>query len=176
MKQSGKVALGGVMGAIALVFLLGTVFPYATFALPAMAGLALVPVAIEAGRRWGWLTFAAVAALNLLLTPSLEAKILFVAFLGYYPLLKLSLDPLSPWVSWPVKFALFNATIIAAYWVMLKVFALESETFELFGVHLPALLLLIANVTFLMFDVASRMLLDMYMRTLHPRLQRMFHL
>lgn len=175
MKQSGKVALGGVLGAIAVICLMGTIFPYATFALPIMAGLVLVPVAIEAGRGWGWLTFAAVAVLNVLLTPSMEAKVLFVAFLGYYPLLKLSLDPLPRLLSWPLKFAIFNVTVVGSYWLMMNVFALEGDTFELFGVNLPLLLLALANVTFLIFDLAASLLLEGYMRVLHPRLHRMLH-
>lgn len=175
MKQSGKVALGGVLGAIAVLCLMGTIFPYATFALPIMAGLVLLPVAIEAGRGWGWLTFAAVAVLNVLLTPSMEAKVLFVAFLGYYPLLKLSLDPLPRLLSWPLKFLIFNVTVVASYWLMMNVFALESDTFELFGVNLPLLLLALANITFLIFDLAATLLLEGYMRVLHPRLHRMLH-
>lgn len=176
MKQSGKVALGGVLGAVSLLCLLGTVFPYATFALPAMAGLALVPVAVEAGRGWGWLTFGAVAVLNLLLTPSMEAKVLFVAFLGYYPLLKLTLDPLPPAFSWPLKFLVFNAAVVTAYWLMLHVFGLEADTFELFGINLPLVFLAIGNVTFLLFDLAAGLLLNAYMQMLHPRLRRMFHM
>ena len=153
MKTSGKVALGGVFGALAILCLLGTVFPYATFALPAMAGLCLVPVAIETGRRWGWLAFASVAVLNVLLTPSMEAKVLFVAFMGYYPLLKLSLDPLPPLLAWPIKFVLFNVAIVAAYWLMLHLFGLEDNSFELFGVNMPLVFLAAGNVTFLLYDL-----------------------
>lgn len=176
MKTSGKVALGGVFGALAMVCMLATVFPYATFALPAIAGLLLVPVAIETGRRWGWLTFLSVAVLNILLTPSMEAKILFVAFLGYYPILKLSIDPLPPIVSWVLKFALFNVAVVAAYWVMLHLFGLEENSFELFGVNLPLVLLALANLTFLLYDLCLSRLWDWYMLMIHPRLARVFRL
>ena len=176
MKTSGKVALGGVFGALATVCMLATVFPYATFALPAIAGLLLVPVAIETGRRWGWLTFASVAVLNVLLTPSMEAKILFIAFLGYYPILKLALDPMPPIVSWVIKFALFNAAVVAAYWVMLRLFGLEKNSFELFGVNLPLVLLGIANLAFLLYDLCLSRLWEWYMIVMHPRLARSFRL
>ena len=174
MKPSGKVALGGVLGALAVVCLLGTVFPYATFALPAMAGLVLVPIAIETGRGWGWLSFAAVSLLNLLLTPSMEAKILFIAFLGYYPILKLSLDPLPRLFSWSAKFLLFNAAVLAAYWLMLRLFSLEKNSFELFGVSMPLLLLALANVTFLLYDLCLTRLFGWYMFAVHPRMRRLF--
>ena len=176
MKQSGKVALGGVLGALAMVCLLGTVFSTGTFALCILAGMALLPVAIEAGKGWGWLTFGAVAVLNLLLTPSLEAKVLFVAFLGYYPILKLSLDPLPPLLSWPLKFLLFNAAVVAAYWLMMHVFGLESDSFELFGVDLPWVLLALGNVTFLLVDLCLSLLVQSYMRLLHPQLRRLFRI
>ncbi len=176
MKTSGKVALGGVFGSLALVCLLGTVFPYATFALPAAAGMLLVPVAIETGRRWGWLAFGAVAVLNLLLTPSMEAKVLFVAFLGYYPLLKLSIDPLPPVLAWPLKLLLFNATIVVAYWLMLHLFGLEDNSFELFGVNMPLLLLALANVTFVLYDLCLSRLWEWYMLAVHPRLARIFRI
>ncbi len=176
MKTSGKVALGGVFGSLAMVCMLATVFPYATFALPAIAGLLLVPVAIETGRRWGWLSFASVAVLNLLLTPSMEAKILFVAFLGYYPILKLSIDPLPPILSWVLKFALFNAAVVASYWAMLHLFGLEDNSFELFGVNMPLLLLALANVTFLLYDLCLSRLWDWYMVIIHPRLAQAFRL
>lgn len=174
MKQTGKVALGGVLGALSVVLLMGTVFPYATFALPVLAGLVLVPVAVEAGRGWGFLTFAAVALLNLLLTPSMESKILFVAFLGYYPLLKLLLDPLPPWLSWLLKIALFNVTVVAAYWVMLRLFALEDNSFELFGVDMPPVILAVGNLAFVLVDICLSRLTAWYMWALHPRIKRLF--
>ena len=176
MKQSGKVALGGVLGALSMVCLLGTVFPYATFALPALAGLALLPIAIEAGKAAGWIAFGAVAVLNLLLTPSMEAKVLFIAFLGYYPLLKLSIDPLPRWLSWVLKFTLFNAAVVSAYWLMLRVFGLEDNSFEIFGVDLPLVLLAVANLTFLLYDLCVTLLIGRYMALLHPRMKKLFRL
>lgn len=176
MKTSGKVALGGVMGALAMVCLLGTVFPYATYALPAMAGVLLAPVAIEAGRAWGWLTYAAVAFLNLLITPSIEAKVLFVAVLGYYPLLKLTVDRHSRLLSWVVKLEVFNGTVVGSYWLILNVLAPEEGTFELFGVNLPLVFLALGNVTLILFDLCLDRLTDWYMATMHPRLHRLFRL
>lgn len=176
MKQSGKVALGGVMGAVALICLLGTVFPYATYALPAMAGVALMPVAIEAGNRWGFLVYAAVALLNLLLTPSMEAKLLFVAFFGYYPVLHLVLQTRSRVAEWGIKLAVFNLSMIVSYLLMLQVFGLESDAFELFGFNLPAVFLAVGNVTFVIYDLALRNLTLLYRRFLQPQLSRLFRL
>ncbi len=175
MRQSGKVALGGVMGAVALMCLLGTVFPYATLALPAMAGIALAPVALEAGIGWGWLVYGAVALLNLLITPSMEAKVMFVAFFGYYPILRLSLNRLRPPTAWVVRLAVFNVAAVASYWLMIKVFGMEADTFELFGINLPLAFLALGNVTFVIYELALAQLEDVYRRIWQPRLMRLFH-
>ena len=52
MKTSRKVALGGMVTALSLVLMFLTgVFPFATFALPGIAGLLLIMVVIEMGCR-----------------------------------------------------------------------------------------------------------------------------
>jgi len=176
MKQSGKVALGGILGAIALICLMGTVFPYAVYALPALAGLALTPIVMEAGVKWGWLVFGAVAILNLFLTPSLEARFMFVAFLGYYPVLRASVEKRSAWIRWIIKLAVFNAAMVAVFWLMLKVGGIESDALELFGVNLPLVFLLIGNAVFVIYDLALANINFMYMKFLHPQIARIFHI
>ena len=82
LKQSGKVALGGIMGALSLMIMFLTAFPYMTYALPAIAGAVLIPVVIELGSKWAWMVYACVSFLSLLIAPSLEAKVMFIAFFG----------------------------------------------------------------------------------------------
>ena len=86
MKQSSKVALGGIFSALALVCMMLTVIPALEFSLPALAGVVLIPVVLELGVPWGWLSYVCVGILSLLIAPNMEAKVLFVAFfdsLGY---------------------------------------------------------------------------------------------
>ena len=81
MKRTARIALSGLMGALALVCLLLTVFPFATYALPALASVFLMPIVIECGKKWAVAAYVAVALLALLIAPDLEAKFLFVFFL-----------------------------------------------------------------------------------------------
>ena len=82
MRNSGKIALGGLISALCLVcmFLTGLI-PFATIALPAIAGVLLIVVVIELGKRWALLVYAAVSLLSILLTADMEAKLLFILFL-----------------------------------------------------------------------------------------------
>lgn len=175
MKQTGKVALGGIMASLSLVFMFLTIFPYATYALPAIAGAVLIPVVIELGAKWGWLVYAAVALLSLFIVPTVEPKMMFIAFFGYYPVLKSSLERIRlRSVEWIIKFAVFNAAMIAAYFLMMTVMGLDSIDMELFGVDVPWIFLGIGNVVFLIYDLALTNVISAYVKILHPKLVKIF--
>lgn len=175
-KQTFSVALGGIVAALSLVCLFLTgVFPFATYALPALAGVCLILIVIEIGERWAWLTYAVIALLALILTPDWEAKLLFVAFFGYYPILKARLERLRPRaLEWGVKLVVFNTAVIAAYAVLLFVLRLDEVAAEFAGWIGPALLLG-GNVVFVLYDISLTRLISTYMWRLRPKLPRNFH-
>ncbi len=152
---AARMALCGVLAAlaVALMFLGGTV-PFASIACPVLASLVLIPVYCECGWKWGLLWYAAVAALAALLAPEKEAAVLFV-FFGYYP-----------------KLVYVNAAVFAAYGLMLYVFHLTAvmEDFEGMGKAMLAVLLVLANVTFVIYDVLIARLEVYYHVRLRPKL------
>jgi len=93
MKRSQQVALCGMVAALCtlLLFLTG-MFPFSTYALPALAGLLMVSVAVETGASWAFTLYVAVSLLSLLLTPDKEAMLMFIAFFGHYPITKFQLE------------------------------------------------------------------------------------
>ena len=109
----------------------------------------MIPIILEIGVKWGWMSYACVALLSLLITPSMEAKVLFIAFFGYYPVLKALIERLRKiWLEWIIKLAVFNLTMIGAYWIMLTFLGLPADSFEIFGLDLPFVILAIGNVAF----------------------------
>ena len=174
MKQSGRIAVGGVFSALALACMLMTFFPYATYALPAMAGVCLIPVVLELGWRWGWMAYGVTALLSPLLAGGKGGGRLVIAFFGYYPVLKAWIERRkSRVVEWVIKLVLFNAAIVAAYMAAVWVFRLPVD-FEIFGVSLPLVLLALGNVTFIIYDKALTGLVSLYLYRLQPKLRRMF--
>ena len=90
----------------------------ATFALPALAGLLMIMIVIEMGARWAWPTFAVVAILSVFFVPDKQAALLYVIFFGYYPILKALIERLkNKIVQWVLKYAVFNAAIVSAYFI-----------------------------------------------------------
>jgi len=174
--QSHRIALAGVFGALSLVMMLtGGILPFATFAAPAIAGLLLVPVAIEFGRKTGCLLYIAVALLSLFLLPDREMSLIFLFLLGYYPLLKVTLERIRNLViRWAVKLAVFNGSVGVMYTLLLFVFPLDALVEELGGGGAyVALLWGLGNVTFILYDIAIARIVALYCARLRPRLMKM---
>lgn len=169
--------MGGMIAALSIVcmFLTGLI-PFATYALPAIAGVLLVAVVIELGKRWAWLVYIAVSLLSLFLAPDAEAKVLFILFFGYYPILKASFESLRPkWLSVVLKFAVFNVAVVLSYLIALRFLGIPAEDFELFGYNIPLVLLVLGNLVFLLYDYAVGCVAAAYVRRLQPVLHRRFH-
>ena len=165
------------MGALSLVFMLLTIIPVGTYALPAISGAILIPVVIEAGVSTGWMVFGAVALLSIFITPDKEALVLFILFFGYYPTLKSTLERLHKrWLEWLLKILLFNSSMILSYLLVQFVFHINLDEFVVNGVNLAFVFLLLGNVVFVIYDLALTAMISSYMRVLHPKLLRIFHL
>ena len=75
-------------------------------------------------------------------------------FLGWYPVGKGRIDRLRPFARTAIKLLLFNGAIIVMYSLLLYVFGLEGlrQEFSEIGAVMMAVLLLMGNVTFFLFD------------------------
>lgn len=119
LKHTGKIAVGGIISALALAVMFASYFPYLTYAVPAIAGTILIVIVIEIDFKWAMLVYAVIAVLSMFLMEP-EAKILFTFFFGYYPVLKFKVDKIRfKVVRWITKFAIFNAAIVLAYLVFI---------------------------------------------------------
>ena len=171
--QTRRVAVSGMMVALATaILLMGGVIPAATFVGPALAGIVMIPVLVEGGRRMALGAWLAVSALSLMLCADKEAALLF-AFLGWYPAMKWTLDARLPgWKGLPVKLLLWNACAGAMAALIFYVFRMDqiiAEYREMSRVMLVAFILL-ANVTLVLYDRLLSIMLIVYVRKLRPKL------
>ena len=176
IKQSQQVALCGVIAALCTVLLFMTgLFPFSTYALPALAGLLMVAVAVETGPRWAFTLYVAVSILSFLMTPDKEAMLMFVAFFGHYPITKLQLEKLKvkPLVLL-LKFLCFNACVVLAYLVIIYLFRLPDVLTEFgdFGKYSVLVLLALGNLLFVTYDFALTQITRTYIFWFRPRFLR----
>ena len=172
-KQTRRIAVSGMMVALATaILLLGGVIPAATFTGPALAGIVLIPVLAEGGRRMALGAWIAVSALSLMLCADKEAALLF-AFLGWYPAVKWSLEAKLPgWRGLVVKLLLWNAcagAMAALIFFVLRMDQVIAEYREMSQVMLIAFILL-ANVTLILYDRLLNVMAVLYLKKLRPKL------
>ncbi len=175
MKRRTKaLALSGVLAALAVALLfLGGVIPLAALALPVLASLTLLPVYIECGTKWGFLWYASVVILGILLAPEKEAAILFV-FFGYYPILRRYFGRIRAAVlRWCVKLIYLNTAVAAAYGLMIFVFRIGTVADDFAAAEQWVFLALavLANVCFAIYDLLLARLEVFYHVRIRPKLK-----
>lgn len=160
------VALGGVITSLVMLLMFcATLFPPLDYAIPTYAGFLMVVVIVEAGADWAFMTYISCAVLCPLMTPDYEAAFLFILFMGYYPILFVYLGRIkNKHLRTLTKFAVFNAAILifaAAVNFLLNVDDM-LEGMEMFGKWAGAVMLLMANFFFVMYDYLLDRLIEIY--------------
>ncbi len=173
-KQSRLMALAGMMVALgSAIMLLGGVIPLSTFFCPALAGLTLLPILIESGRKWTLSAYAAIAVLSLLLDADKEAALLF-AFLGYYPVLKTIIDRLPKRsVRIVLKLLVFNVAVGLMTLIGVKLLGMDSLIEDYAAMTRVALIvyIIVCNFTLLVYDRMLDIMAGLYITRMRPKLK-----
>ena len=170
--KSKQIALCGLLCALAVtMLLLGGMLGIGMFAGPILAMAVLLPILEEYGTKTAAVAYGAAAILAVLLVPDRETALVFVAF-GWYPLLRPRLVGIySRPVRFLVKLAVCNVIIAVLYGLVLRLMGLTADLLDA-SRWMNLLLLLIANVTFLMMDRALERLAVLWHRNLRKRFFR----
>lgn len=175
MKHSVKMAYGGILCGLSILFLFLTgLFPFADYALPALSGMCLIPLVIDFGYRNAVIAYVAVSVLGALVVPNKECVVLFIAFLGYYPILKGRIETLKNRVTeWLIKLVWFNAAAIIAYYLMVQVLGITQVMEDFQGLRLGLWgVLLAGNAVFVIFDFALTRVISLFVYQIRPKYLR----
>lgn len=173
---SFKVALGGVVAALSLLLMiLAGVTSTLVYAIPMITGALLMMLVVEFGQSFAGLIYVAVSIISLLLLGNKEAAIMYIAFFGYYPIIKSVLEKhLKGFICWIVKYVIFNVAMILSYFIVTKIFMISFEDVESFGKFALPLLLFAGNILFAMYDVVLTRLVSIYMYRWRKYIKRVF--
>ena len=178
IKRSAQGALCGMMAALCMLLMFMTgLIPFATYAIPALAGILMIVIVVETNAKWALLVYIAVSLLSIFITPDREAAMMFIAFFGHYPILKLYLERVRPRaLEFFLKVLCFNICIVAAYLVIIFVFDMPDILTEMgsFGKYSAAVLLGFGNLVFLIYDFATTRLIGAYINWFRPKVLRRF--
>lgn len=174
LQYSKKLALCAVMAGLGTAALLtGGLIPVATYCAPMLAGLVLIPMRLECGKRWGWLCWAASALLAIALSADREAAFFYV-FVGWYPLVKPGLDRLkNGFLRLLVKTLLFTVSTGVLYAFLCLILRIDAvvESFGGAGKIANAAFFALLIACMLLYDRALVPLTQLYRVRLRPKLR-----
>ena len=165
---SRRTAVAGVLAAGSLAVLwLACMVPSGRIGLTGAAGLFPVAAVLAAGRAAGYLCWAASALLGLFLLPDKGVALLYLIFLGLYPVVKNNIEGLRRLpLEWLCKLACFNAAL-SLFWFALRVLFLPDPPVWL-GER-TWLLYLAGNLIFVLYDVGLSRLIALVMARMPGR-------
>lgn len=173
-KQSGRVALVGVLSALALVLLLFTYIPSASVAMAAIAAMCGIPVVVELGQKAGLLHYAAVAVLACLIALTAEGTGMYIAFFGWYTVFKAFIEgkQLPRVAEWAIKLAAVTVAVTAygAVWIFILHMVLPSW----FAWWMLAPAVLVGWAVFVLYDVGLTRVIATYHYRLRPKFKEIF--
>ncbi|MBQ4118855.1 MAG: hypothetical protein IJD45_00520 [Clostridia bacterium] len=174
MKTAKKITLSAVLAALSALIMLVSYFPYLTYAVPAVAGLFIMVVVIEIDCKWAFFSFLAAAVLAFLFAET-ESKLMFIGFFGFYPILKCLIERINkPIIEWPIKFFVFNLCVITVYKLVARLFLVSFEDLGSFLKYGEIILLVLANIVFIVYDFAVSQISGFYIQRFHTRIARLF--
>lgn len=175
LKKTSKIALSAVFSALSVALMaLISVIPSLELALPAIAGLFVAVIVIEIDRKWALGVWTAVSVLSLMIVPNKEVAIVYTVFFGYYPVLKSVLESKLPRAAeYAVKILTFTVVMSVSYYLMVKFMGIDLDMPEILGKWGIPLLLLVAIITFLLYDYALSKLITFYRISLSKKLRRL---
>lgn len=157
-----KTALASLLSALAVVIsVIGCVFDMADLAAASAASVIVAISVTELHGKYPYLMYAVISALLFLLFPTATVTFYFILFFGYYPIIRTFLSKAPKLPRLILKFLIFNAAIVAIYFIMEKLL-LYSDT-ESEAWLLPALWI-VANLFFGVFDFAMDIFIMAYLK------------
>ncbi|MCL2392393.1 MAG: hypothetical protein FWC66_07280 [Oscillospiraceae bacterium] len=168
-KKTRSLTLAALFTALTVVLLyIASLWPTGQLGLVAVASLLVAAAVIESGLSFGIFVFVASSALSLLLIPNRVAALLFIVFLGYYPVLKSLIEQRrGNLLQWALKLAVFNAALTIVWFLM------RHLLIGFFG-DLPGIWLVYlgGNIVFLFFDYGFTKLIWFYINRISKYINR----
>ena len=168
MKNTKKLTFSAVLSALAVAIMyIGAMLEVLDLSTAALASICVMLILTELGAKYAFLSYACISVLSFLLLPTKYAAIVFIGFLGFYPMAKSFFErKFRGWRCLVLKFLLLNMCIFAMLLVVRYVMT-EALWFEI-------MVLVLANIVFVVYDYALTTLLRAYVFVWRKKLKIKF--
>ena len=164
-----RLTVCAMLSALGVVMLwIGSMLEIAELSMAVIASLLCVIAVIEYGGAAPWLVYTVTGILGLVLLPNKGIAATYLVFFGYYPIVKEKLERHSRVLRWVWKELIFHVAllVLAAVWKWLLM-----PTVEMKGWIFYLALLLLAEVAFVLYDIALTRLISFYVYRLRKRVR-----
>jgi hypothetical protein len=151
------------------------IIPFLTYALPAVASVLITFVVVEIDKKWAFGVYCTVSILGFLLVGDKEVAMMYIAFFGYYPILKSFLETKLPRIiEWILKILSFVLTMAGSYYLMIKFMGVTIDETEEWGVMAYPILLGTGTFAFILYDIALSKTVLLYRMRWQKHFKRYF--
>ncbi|MBQ3553733.1 MAG: hypothetical protein IJA08_03550 [Clostridia bacterium] len=168
-----KMAFSAIMMALAVLCLFGaSTLPSAKISVLALTSVFGTVCVAEYGAKYGMIHYVGVSLLSLLLIPKKMMVIIYLLFIGYYPIVKMYVERLNKrWLEWILKLLIFNLFLVLAFFVFRTFFlpSLESILAKIAVYYLPAVVVLLEAV-FVIYDYVLSYIISYYYQVLQAKI------
>ncbi|MEE1187235.1 MAG: hypothetical protein UHN02_07680 [Acutalibacteraceae bacterium] len=150
---------------VAIMFI-SRIVPIGIYAIPPICSLFIMVVLIEFGPKWSIGCYLVSAVLSALFANP-ESSMVYIAFFGYYPILKMLLERINNSIlKWIIKILFFNTVIVAGYFI-LNLFVPVIEEFFAQGNLIFIFTVIAAEIMFVLYDICIAKLSVTYIQKYH---------
>lgn len=173
-RQSGMIAFCGLTVALSVALMMvGGLIPVATYCVPMLSGVLLLPIFLEFGRTTALTAYIATSLIALLIGADKEAAFFYI-FFGYYPVLKWQIEKLrSNLVRLLLKLAFFLLSFCVMYGFLYYVLRLDvvMQDFAEMNAILFAVFATVMMFCMMLYDRLMLPLALIYLNKFQPKLK-----
>lgn len=167
MQKAKIIAIDALLSALASVILcLGSLLGDLDLTFAALASLPVFWAALEINLRSACAVWIVTSVISFMLAPSKFAAVMFIVFVGVYPILKLWSEKFRPVIAWSIK--LISTNVATVVLVLLAKFVFFPGMKEALWIYVATLLL--ANAATVMFDFLLGRLAILYFSRLRKKI------
>ena len=170
-KSTKRLTICAMLSALGVVLLyIGSLVEALDLSAAVLASLACIIAVIEYGKGAPWAIYGVTSVLSLILLPVKTPAAFYVIFFGFYPILKEKIERRPRLLQWVIKEAIFNVALVimgfAVYFL-----STTGDNLLLENPLIIAATVVMAELAFVLYDIALTRLISFYIIKLRGRLK-----
>lgn len=166
-ERTRRVAMCAMLSALGVVVLyIGALIEVLDISMAVIASVFVIFAVIEYGSAAPWMIYGVTGILSAILLPQKLPAAMYILFCGFYPIVKEKIEKIGSRVAqWAIKEVLFNVCLVVLMLLSRYLLYLDAEGLFVF----EAVFFLLANGTFVIYDIALTRLISLYVFKLRKK-------